>query len=123
MIQRKIQKEVKDALARQAAVALIGPRQVGETTLALQLGDARQTVYLDRENAVARGNLADLFLKKCRVVKVYIESDTVPIKGWNCGFSVAQQSSDFYPYWRNHTIRSRWPVRYAKNRLALKYRQ
>ena len=59
MIKRKIQKEVEEALARQAAVALIGPRQVGKTTLAQQLGDPRQAVYLDMEDAVDRGKLAD----------------------------------------------------------------
>lgn len=35
MIIRQASHIVKEALARQAAVALIGPRQVGKTTLAL----------------------------------------------------------------------------------------
>jgi predicted AAA+ superfamily ATPase len=41
---------VESALNRQAAVALIGPRQVGKTTLARLIGDQRQAVYLDLEN-------------------------------------------------------------------------
>ena len=41
MIRRNIEKHVRAALQRQAAVALIGPRQVGKTTLALKLGEAR----------------------------------------------------------------------------------
>ncbi len=41
MIRRRIQQQVTDALDRQAAVALIGPRQVGKTTIALEIGEAR----------------------------------------------------------------------------------
>ncbi len=38
---------VREALSRQAAVALLGPRQVGKTTLALALAQERDAVYLD----------------------------------------------------------------------------
>lgn len=50
--------------ARQAAVALIGPRQAGKTTLALQIGEARGALYLDLETWADRAKLADpaLFL-------------------------------------------------------------
>ena len=37
MIPRIITRDVESALNRQAAVALIGPRQVGKTTLALEI--------------------------------------------------------------------------------------
>ena len=57
---------VQDALDRQAAVALIGPRQVGKTTLALEIAEARSSLYLDLESRDDRDKLADpaLFLKQ-----------------------------------------------------------
>lgn len=59
MIDRKVQKLIEESLARQAAVALIGPRQVGKTTLAQELGVARQALYLDLEDPIDRGKLVD----------------------------------------------------------------
>ena len=52
------------ALGRQAAVALIGPRQVGKTTLAQNIVDRTDALYLDLESSADRGKLADarLFL-------------------------------------------------------------
>lgn len=65
MIERDIAKSVEDALSRQAAVALIGPRQVGKTTLALALGEKRGALYLDLEDRDDRNRLANarLFLE------------------------------------------------------------
>lgn len=65
MIRRHILPVVQRALARQAAVAVIGPRQVGKTTLALDIAEERQALYLDLELASDRAKLADpaLFLK------------------------------------------------------------
>jgi predicted AAA+ superfamily ATPase len=64
MIQRNVRHEVEQALARQAAVALIGPRQVGKTTLAHAVAAGRPSVYLDLENPTDRAKLAEpeLFL-------------------------------------------------------------
>jgi hypothetical protein len=59
MIARAIQKTLETALARQAAVALIGPRQVGKTTLAHAVADGRPSVYLDLENSMDRAKLAE----------------------------------------------------------------
>jgi hypothetical protein len=59
MVERRISPHVELALSRQAAVALIGPRQVGKTTLALQLAASRDALYLDLENAEDRARLAD----------------------------------------------------------------
>jgi uncharacterized protein len=66
MIQRAAQKNLEMALARQAAVALIGPRQVGKTTLAHAVADGRPSLYLDLENASDRAKLAEpeLFLAR-----------------------------------------------------------
>ena len=66
MIPRRKLPVIKDALARQAAVALIGPRQVGKTTLALQLAEEVPSLYLDLEASEDRRKLADptLFLRQ-----------------------------------------------------------
>ena len=47
MIARRNLPILRDALARQAAVALIGARQVGKTTLAHILSEAVPSLYLD----------------------------------------------------------------------------
>jgi len=64
MIQRSALKAVSNALARQAAIAIIGPRQVGKTTLALEITHGRNALYLDLESPRDRAKLADpeLFL-------------------------------------------------------------
>lgn len=64
MIPRRAMPVVRSALQRQAAVALIGPRQVGKTTLALALGEEYPSLYLDLEDRADRNKLADpaLFL-------------------------------------------------------------
>lgn len=59
MIPRDIQPLVNAALARQAAVAIIGPRQVGKTTLAHQIAADRPSLYLDLEDASDREKLAE----------------------------------------------------------------
>ncbi|MBM3569530.1 MAG: ATP-binding protein [Alphaproteobacteria bacterium] len=64
MIRRRAAVHLRAALARQAAVALIGPRQVGKTTLALEIAKSRPALYLDLESPGDRAKLADpeLFL-------------------------------------------------------------
>ena len=64
MIPRTVAPEIENALLRQAAVALIGPRQVGKTTLALAIGEARDALYLDLEDRDDRARLSEpaLFL-------------------------------------------------------------
>ena len=66
MIERRIKQQVTDALDRQAAVALIGPRQVGKTTLAQEIGEERRALYLDLEDRDDREKLSNaaLFLKQ-----------------------------------------------------------
>ncbi len=65
MIPRRALPIVDQALNRQAAVALIGPRQVGKTTLALEIAEERNALYLDLELREDRAKLADpaLFLR------------------------------------------------------------
>ena len=64
MIERRVKERVIEALGRQAAVALIGPRQVGKTTLAYALTGERDALYLDLEDRNDRRKLSDpaLFL-------------------------------------------------------------
>ena len=66
MIGRRIKPHVTDALDRQAAVALVGPRQVGKTTLAQDIAEERGALYLDLEDTDDRAKLSSpaLFLKQ-----------------------------------------------------------
>ena len=59
MIERKIRKNIEKALERQPAVAIIGTRQVGKTTLALDIAKDRNSLYLDLESYVDREKLND----------------------------------------------------------------
>lgn len=65
MIIRNAIHDLKRALARQAAVGIIGPRQVGKTTLAWALTQDRPSLYLDLESKADRDKLSDpeLFLQ------------------------------------------------------------
>jgi len=67
MIERSVQPAILNALAEQAAVAIIGPRQVGKTTLAREIADSRpNSLYLDLEAREDRERLAEpvLFLRQ-----------------------------------------------------------
>ncbi|MCY4620415.1 MAG: ATP-binding protein [bacterium] len=59
MIPRRLHAQLQDLLAEYPAVALIGPRQVGKTTLALEVADALDSVYLDLESPADRARLSD----------------------------------------------------------------
>lgn len=50
MIARRIENKVRDTLKRSPAVALLGPRQVGKTTIALNISETIPAVYLDLED-------------------------------------------------------------------------
>lgn len=65
MLSRLAAQHIEEALERQAAVALIGPRQVGKTTLALEIGKTRNALYLDLEDPDDRTRLTNpvLFLE------------------------------------------------------------
>ncbi len=66
LIQRHAFSIVQSALSRQAAVALIGPRQVGKTTLARMIGEQQNALYLDLEDREDRDKLASprLYLER-----------------------------------------------------------
>ena len=66
MNNRFILSELLETLSHSPAVALLGPRQVGKTTLALEIGKyiAKPTLYLDLESEQDRAKLtnAELYL-------------------------------------------------------------
>ncbi len=59
MLSRRIETLVRDRLSHLPAVALLGPRQVGKTTLAHAIAEGRKSVYLDLESPLNREKLAD----------------------------------------------------------------
>lgn len=62
MIPRQKSQIVRARLDQFPAVALLGPRQVGKTTLAELIAEERPSVYLDLEDAADREKLADAAL-------------------------------------------------------------
>jgi predicted AAA+ superfamily ATPase len=59
MIARHLLVRLLQALDVTPAVALLGPRQVGKTTLAQEIGDSRPSIYLDLESSSDRAKLSD----------------------------------------------------------------
>jgi hypothetical protein len=64
VIFRRLAPLLEAALAESPAVALLGPRQAGKTTLALDIASRRPSLYLDLESEADRARLAqpELFL-------------------------------------------------------------
>ena len=59
MIERRITSELDVLMDSMPAVALLGPRQVGKTTLALMMGERRPSIYLDLESDADRAKLTE----------------------------------------------------------------
>lgn len=59
MIRRHIREQLVESIKHNPAVGLLGPRQVGKTTLALEIAEARPSLYLDLESPSHRAKLAD----------------------------------------------------------------
>src|SRR5437016_2065973 len=51
MIERRIARTLEKALSRSASVTLIGPRQVGKTTIAINIAESNNGLYLDLERS------------------------------------------------------------------------
>jgi len=60
MIARRIQRKIELSIAGNPAVALMGPRQVGKTTLALNIAKAQPSIYLDLENPRHLAKVTDI---------------------------------------------------------------
>ena len=58
-MKRRLEAQIFDDLKSQPAVALLGPRQVGKTTLALDLAQDRPSVYLDLQDPADLDKLAE----------------------------------------------------------------
>jgi len=59
MIARSTQKTVEKLLSQYPAVALLGPRQIGKTTLALNVAAHHTALYLDLEDPADLAKIAD----------------------------------------------------------------
>ena len=59
MLTRRLAQRLTYLIDHYPAVCLIGPRQVGKTTLALDIAERRPSVYLDLESVSDRARLAD----------------------------------------------------------------
>src|SRR4051794_1759306 len=59
MLERRLGQRLIYLLDHYPAVALLGPRQVGKTTLALEVATGRPSRYLDLESPTDRARLAD----------------------------------------------------------------
>ena len=60
MIERRLEAEIRERLQNSPTVALLGPRQVGKTTLAFALGQHLPSVYLDLENRTDLAKVQDI---------------------------------------------------------------
>lgn len=59
MIRRELKDHLRNLLTRHPAVGLLGPRQVGKTTLALEIAQSRPSVYLDLESPRDQAKLVE----------------------------------------------------------------
>ncbi len=65
MISRRLHPNLLSLLQHNPAVAFLGPRQVGKTTLALEIAQYTESIYLDLESVADRAKLSEpeLYLK------------------------------------------------------------
>jgi predicted AAA+ superfamily ATPase len=59
MLARRLWERLGTLIDEYPAVALLGPRQVGKTTLALEVAKSRESVYLDLESPKDRAKLSE----------------------------------------------------------------
>jgi uncharacterized protein len=60
MIQRRLEAHIRHAIEHSPSVALMGPRQVGKTTIALDISEQIPAVYLDLENSLDAAKVQDI---------------------------------------------------------------
>jgi len=61
MIARRIENKLIAALERSPSVVLLGPRQVGKTTIALNIFETVPAIYLDLENSIDLEKVSDVY--------------------------------------------------------------
>lgn len=102
MITRRISSEIKDSLSFFPVVSIIGPRQVGKTTLTKQImtESAKPTLYLDLElqSDLFKLNDAELFLSQHTEKLVVIDE--------------VQNKKELYPLIRGLVDQQRVPARF-----------
>jgi predicted AAA+ superfamily ATPase len=59
MMVRRVGRQLEELISNYPAVGLLGPRQAGKTTLALDVASRRPSVYLDLESVADLSKLAD----------------------------------------------------------------
>jgi predicted AAA+ superfamily ATPase len=62
MIERRLEQKIRQTLKRSPSVALLGPRQVGKTTLAFRISETTPAVYLDLEDRLDLQKVRDIQL-------------------------------------------------------------
>ncbi len=60
VINRRLEHTIEEILKRSASVALIGPRQVGKTTIALNISETTPSIYLDLESRIDLEKVRDI---------------------------------------------------------------
>jgi predicted AAA+ superfamily ATPase len=60
VIKRRLKHTIEESLKRSPSVALTGPRQVGKTTIALNISDTTPSVYLDLESRIDLEKVKDI---------------------------------------------------------------
>jgi predicted AAA+ superfamily ATPase len=60
VIKRRLENIIAANLSRTPSVALIGPRQVGKTTIALNIADETSSIYLDLESSIDLEKVRDI---------------------------------------------------------------
>lgn len=101
MISRRIQPNIEKALAQFPAVALLGPRQAGKTTLARSVGSSHvNSLYLDLERPSDLAKLADPELFLSRHVDQLVVLDEI------------QRQPDLFPVLRALIDENRRPGRF-----------
>jgi predicted AAA+ superfamily ATPase len=82
MFKRKIMASLREDLASSPAVALLGPRQAGKTTVAHELAQQSDNVYLDLESELDRAKLAspELYLAE-RLDKLVVLDEVHRVPG------------------------------------------
>jgi uncharacterized protein len=107
MIRRAILPTLTDMLDRHAAIGLLGPRQVGKTTLALEVAKTRPSIYLDLEDRLDRVKLAEPELYFAQHADKLIILDEI------------QQMPDLFRTWRGTIDRNRREGRTTGQMLIL----
>jgi predicted AAA+ superfamily ATPase len=98
-LERRLRHDIVKDLERMPAVALLGPRQAGKTTLAREVGRERPSIYLDLESSSDRELLAD------PADYLYRHADELVI------IDEVQQLPDLFAELRGVIDRGRWEER------------